>query len=335
MKKRQQQEKHNKYECPVCNRFISEAEDDLILHIVKVHKLNNSLKNDLSIKNLSGTNSSSIKCTKCSKEFQNEDAFFVHIFRNHFNDVLRTIDNSRMRANSEKIKKLFESLRNQEAQHSPALTTVKFDEKIDLPDINYILSIESLGQAQISDQIDSEVQTDGLDHTENRFSTNIDNKIIEQQNDFSNNRKEDNFLISNAAKHIYEINNLDSNKIDFYYNDNSTNIDLNDEDEDDDYLSFIASTIDTTNVRLQNGKLAPSNEEKKKKKVKKTSSSKDEERNFFDRLEQVTDILLLQKVIVNTQTNHKCLRCKMDFENEFMLMKHVWEYHNDDEIFLY
>lgn len=69
--------------------------------------------------------------------------------------------------------------------------------------------------------------------------------------------------------------------------------------------------------------------------MKKTSSSKDEERNFFDRLEQVTDILLLQKVIVNTQTNHKCLRCKMDFENEFMLMKHVWEYHNDDEIFLY
>lgn len=331
--------KKNKIECPICKRISVDAEDVLILHIVDYHKLSNSLERDhLEIK-LVKSNSSIIKCRKCNQTFSNKEEFFIHLFKNHLNDVIKTIEGSRLKSNSENIKNLFESFKKEKRQSTPIQI-----ESTNMPDLDFILSIEYWEQGIISNQVDSEVQTD---YSINQQSTFNDNKQSENQNDskdhiFKETKNETNSYSSNAAKRIYGIDNPNSN-INFF-EDKSSNIDSNiklfndnddDEDDDDDYLSFIASTIDTNNVRLQNGKVAPSIEEKKKTKSKTASvdQKKEEERKFFDKLQQITDMLLLQKIIINNQNQHKCLKCKMDFDNEFLLMKHIWDYHNEDELF--
>ena len=334
--------KKNKIECPICKRVSLDTEDGLILHIVNYHKLSNSLERDHSVTKSVKPNSMITKCIRCNQTFQDKDEFYIHLFKNHLYDVVTTIEGSRLKSNSENIKKLFESFKKEKPQSPPIQI-----ERTNMPDLDFILSIEYWEQGIISNQVDSEVQTDFSISNQSTFN---DSKQPEHQNDskdhiFNETKNETNSYSSNAAKRIYGIDNQNSN-INFF-EDKSSNIDSNiklvddnddnDDDDDDDYLSFIASTIDTNNVRLQNGKVAPSIEEKKKSKSKTSSidQKKEEERKFFDKLQQITDMLLLQKIIVNNQNQHKCLKCKMDFDNEFLLMKHIWDYHNEDEFFLY
>ena len=330
--------KKDKLECPVCKRMEFVTEDDLILHLVNYHKLVNSLKHDLSITKTAKSKQYTIKCDKCSQIFQNDDNFFIHLFKNHLKEVLKTIEGSRLKANSSNIKILFESLQVKQSQSSIAI----INEETNSQDIGYILSIEYWGTAQISNQVDSEVQTD-----QSSISQLKKTKQFKQQNDSSNvtskeEKYEKDVHSSNAAIKIYNIDSADNDDNSNLLNNKSSTVDAtidfnDDDDSDDEYLSFIASTIDVNNVRLDDGRIATQTEEKKKdkKKFPAVAKKKEEERNFFDKLEQVTDMLILQKTIINNQTQHKCLKCNLDFDNEFMLMKHIWDYHSEDNFFLY
>lgn len=330
---------NKKFECPVCRRIDCNSEDNLILHIVSFHKLTNSLERDHCIIKIVKPDLNTYKCIRCSQVFQNNEDFFIHLFKNHLDEVTKTIRNSRLKANADTIENLFMSFRVKNPQPPPP----KKYEKLNLPDVDYILTIEHWEQGMISNLVDSEVQTD-LPNTS--LTNRDDTKQNEQQNEPKNLVSTDvkntgDAYISKEAKRIYEIDNQDfniiSSNINLINNNNDSDNDNDDDDDDDDYLSFIASTIDTSNVRLQNGKIAPSTEEKKKVNSKKSDidERKEEERSFFDKLEHETDMLTLQKIIINNQTQHKCLKCKMDFDDDIMLMKHIWDYHNDDELFLF
>ena len=166
------------------------------------------------------------------------------------------------------------------------------------------ISIEQWMQPLISNRVNAESQTDLTE--KDVFQMNIDSEVedfeppIQFENSQSNRRNNE----------VYGINL---------------------EDDDDDYYSFIASTINTDNLAMMNGKTLKAKEEPgPKSKPKPKTNKKEIERKFFACLEEITDYLQLRNNMVNDRDHHECRPCKLKFDNEFTLLNHIWQFHQHD-----